>query len=232
MKTIRLNIQDLISAKAFENYKVVVLFRDPRAIMTSIKLTPDFWTAEYHEPSLLCSKMNENLANIQQQKIRILKYEDFVSKSDESIEELFTFFGIPFLAKYAQMAVKRHKRIERRETKLDYVLKKGEIAPPPKPPKNQQKTAAGQPMNFVDFYAQLVSQRKRNFFKTKKLNTLLQHGTFRYYSTYRSPAFKHDHWKDEIPAKLLSDIQDHSNACKKAIKSLNYTYFEIHENKP
>ena len=86
-------------------------------------------------------------------------------------------------------------------------------------------------MNFVDFYSQLTSVQKRKYFKAKKLNTLVEHGTYRYYSTYRTPSFKHDHWKEEIPKKLLNSIQNHSKICQKSMKLLNYSYYELNLNR-
>ena len=88
---------------------------------------------------------------------------------------------------------------------------------------------SGQKLNFLDFYSRLPSLRKRKFFKAKKINTLVEHGTFKYYSTNRSPTFQHDHWKEEIPLNLLLSIQNHSRICQKALKSLNYSYFQIPE---
>ena len=81
-------------------------------------------------------------------------------------------------------------------------------------------------MNFVDFYSQLYSEQKKKFFKAKKLNTLIEHGSFRYYSTYRTPSFRHDHWKEEIPRNLLDSIQNNSKICQKSMKLLNYSYFQ------
>ena len=80
---------------------------------------------------------------------------------------------------------------------------------------------------FPEFYSRIVGPRRRHFFKAKKLNTLVEYGSFRYYSTYRSGDFRHDHWKAEIPTSVLYAIQNASVFCKRALKLLNYEFYEI-----
>ena len=82
-------------------------------------------------------------------------------------------------------------------------------------------------MNFVDFYSQLTSVQKRKYFKAKKLNTLVEHGTYRYYSTYRTPSFKHDHWKEELSEKTSMDFQTLPK-CIEAMNLLNYSHYCCH----
>ena len=63
------------------------------------------------------------------------------------------------------------------------------------------------------------------FFKAKKINTLIEHGTFRYYSTFRTEDFRHDHWKEELSEKTLMDFQTLPK-CIEAMKLLNYSLFD------
>ena len=144
MKTIRLEVNDLVDDIAKgpfsiigPDYKVIVLFRDPRAIMTSIKLTPDFWTHEIQNEHYICSQINQNINALNKlphpvsSRIRFIKYEDFVAKSDQIIEELYEFLGISFLVPFAKQAVRNHIQPEPQEIKWDKVLE-GEIVGKPR----------------------------------------------------------------------------------------------------
>lgn len=218
MKTIRLHVEEILN---FPDFKIIVLFRDPRAVMNSIKLSPDFWTEEIHDPNFNCGQMNANFLKIPQNsdKFTILKYEDFISNPKKSIEDIYEFLGISYLNNFPFKAFQKHLEYEENEEKWNEALIKSEKIIQSKPDIFSKK---GEKMNFVDFYSHLQDERKRQFFKAKKMNTLVQHGTFRYYSTFRSPNFKPDHWKDEIPPGLLASIENRSSVCRKSLRLLDY----------
>ena len=134
MKTIRLEVDDLTEIDP--DLKVIVLFRDPRAIMTSIKLTPDFWTDENQNENYICSKINQNMAELKKLKsassrIKFVRYEDFVDQSEKTIEDLYEFLNISYLLPFTRQAIKNHIQPEPEEIKWDKLLD-GEVFEKPK----------------------------------------------------------------------------------------------------
>ena len=235
MKTIRLDVDELIEDFNKEenslidpDCKVIMLFRDPRAILTSIMLSPDYWPSDAAEEEFICKRMVKNLDAIEnapqllKSRVRILKYEDFVDNREMLASELYKFLNISYLLRFPLFALESHIE-EVLQQKWDRALE-GEII---RPKKKRIRPNPDGTVPFLDMYAQITDQRKRNFFKAKKMNTLLDKGGFRYYSTFRSSNFTHDHWKNEIPHSLLDAIQKRSMACQKALSRLGYSHFNL-----
>ena len=223
MKTIRLEVTELGNyLEKFSNLKVIFLVRDPRAIINSIHLSPDFWPEENRNSGLVCHRNSRNFLAAQKlqiefpNKIQILKYEDFIDNRLATIEKLYDFLNISYLLPYAKNNLKIHTQ-KINEPKWDRILEGEKM---PKAPK--ALTRFSKKVSFQQLYSKLKGNRKRKFFKAKKINTLIDHGSFRYYSTFRSEDFKHDHWKEELSAKHLKEIQTLPK-CQNALKLLNYS---------
>ena len=110
-----------------------VLFQnlDQRAIMTSIQLSPDYWAIENQNENFVCSKINQNMEvlNILKQipnRIKLVRYEDFVDKTEKTLEDLYEFLDISYLLPLAKLAIENHIQPEPQEIKWDKVLE-GEI---------------------------------------------------------------------------------------------------------
>ena len=234
------------------DYKVIVLFRDPRAIETSISVSPDPWTKELTNEFYMCSKIVKNYKTFEKMKnfksrIKMIKYEDFVENKFDTIHTIYNFLNITYLMKYPEKAVGKHFK-DVIEKKWDKVLE-GEVIPkhrtnthnkfynslkskyPKSSPMIIEKKFMLQkhkklPIDFMTLYKSIPSQRRRNFFKVKKLNTIVVGNTFRYYSTFRSKQFRHDHWKNEISKTLLDTIQN-SQMCRQAMENLEYQYYNM-----
>ena len=156
MKTIRLNLSDLeedmsrgSNSVIGADYKVLVLFRDPRAILNSLKLTPDFWSSEVQSEHHVCLKINRILDTISQMnssRIMTLKYEDFIEKPYKLVQDIFKFMTVPYLAPFAMKELKKHKVDDVQETKWDKVLA-GEIV---KPKTRKIKLSKGKKQKYFD----------------------------------------------------------------------------------
>ena len=46
----------------------------------------------------------------------------------------------------------------------------------------------------------------------------------KYYGTYRSKNYKHDHWKEQLNPEILKDINSNSD-CQKVLKLLSYVQY-------
>ena len=224
LKSIRLDSKELKNFMNQTNFKIIVLFRDPRAIMNSIELSPDFWTYENHNYNFICQRLSRNFQeakNLQlnyPDRIRILKYEDFIEDKMKTIHDLYEFLGISYLIPYPKLAMKKH--VQNLDDQKWTRILDGEKMP--KVPKILARPS--RKLSFPEIYSKIKGERKRKFFKAKKVNTLVEHGSFRYYSTFRSKSFQHDHWKQELSLKHLLDIQN-SSYCKKTFELLNYALY-------
>ena len=227
LKSIRLDLTELKSFVNQTSYKIVVLFRDPRAIMNSIELSPDFWTNENHDHNFICQKLSRNFQeakNLQLKypdKVRILKYEDFIEEKLKTVKDLYDFLGISYLVPYPKVALRKH--VQNLDSQKWTKIFAGEKMPKiPEVPKFLARPS--KKLSFSEIYSKIKGERKRKFFKAKKFNTLVEHGSFRYYSTFRSKAFQHDHWKQELSMKNILDLQN-SSYCKKSMHMLNYSLY-------
>ena len=61
-------------------------------------------------------------------RIKLVKYEDFVGQTENTLEDLYKFLGLSYLLPFAKHAVKNHIQAEPQEIKWDKVLK-GENIP-------------------------------------------------------------------------------------------------------
>ena len=61
-------------------------------------------------------------------RIKLVKYEDFVGQSENTMEDLYKFLGLSYLLPFAKHAVKNHIQAEPQEIKWDKVLE-GENIP-------------------------------------------------------------------------------------------------------
>ena len=227
IKTIRLEFTEFSEffLKNSKNLKIIFLLRDPRAIINSINLSPDFWPEENHNLKLICDKNLKNflkakkLQKLFPGKIEILKYEDFIENKLKIIEKLYEFLNISYLLPFAKNNLKNHIQ-KNFESKLDQIFEGEKIPQAPK-----SLTRFSKKLSFQEFYSKLKGKHKKKFFKAKKINTLIEHGTFRYYSTFRTEDFRHDHWKEELSEKTLMDFQTLPK-CIETMKLLNYSFFD------
>jgi hypothetical protein len=249
MKTIRLDVEDLVQdlrkkSKSLvdPDYKVIVLFRDPRGIMTSVKVSPDFWNDDVNNANWICSQIIKNFEAIQSlgmdSRVQIVKYEDLVDDKLSVFQSLYKFMNISYLMPFPRYYMNEHIKAEQ-EKKWNKVLEGENIPAPQEPPKmflaqrlkNKFKARASNvTQSFEEFYSKLSTKRKKKFFKAKKFNTLLDGGMYRYYSTNRAEDFRHDHWKEEIPQWLLDEIQEKSKLCQKAMNLLGYEKYHMTNN--
>ena len=226
MKTIRLELAELPEKylKNSSNLKIIFLLRDPRAIINSINLSPDFWPEENHNLGLICDKNSKNFFKAQKlqklfpNKIKILKYEDFIDNKLQTLGKLYDFLNISYLLPFAKNNLKNHTQKNFKQ-KWDRILE-GEK----NPQALKSLTRFSKKMSFQELYSKLKGNRKKNFFKAKKINTLIDHGSFRYYSTFRNEDFRHDHWKEELSEKTSMDFQTLPK-CIEAMNLLNYSFF-------
>ena len=61
-------------------------------------------------------------------RIKLVKYEDFVGQTENTLEDLYKFLGLSYLLPFAKHAVNNHIQAEPQETKWDKVLE-GENIP-------------------------------------------------------------------------------------------------------
>ena len=61
-------------------------------------------------------------------RIKLVKYEDFVGQTENTLEDLYKFLGLSYLLPFAKHAVKNHIQAEPQEIKWDKVLE-GENVP-------------------------------------------------------------------------------------------------------
>ena len=96
-------------------------------------LSPDYWTIENQNENFVCAKINQNMVALNKlrhvsDRIKLVKYEDFVGQSENTMEDLYKFLGLSYLLPFAKHAVKNHIQAEPQETKWDKVLE-GENIP-------------------------------------------------------------------------------------------------------
>ena len=249
VKTIRLELQELIEDITIGNasiidpdYKIIVLFRDPRAIENSFTVSPDPWVEDLSNQVYVCSKIVKNLKTLKQimgvssssysSRIKMIKYEDLVEHKEETVRDLYNFLNISYLLQYPHHAIsKRFKDVN--EEKLwnktlpgEKVYKTSKKRPFSRYFEKGRSSEPQIPLEFEKFLKKIPTSRRKKFFKAKKLNTVTVGNTFRYYSTNRSKKFRHDHWKNEISKTLLDTIQNNS-ICQDAMESLNYKWFNL-----
>ena len=99
--------------------------------MTSIQLSPDYWAIENQNENFVCSKINQNMDVLNMLKhipnrIKLVRYEDFVDKTEKTLEDLYEFLDISYLLPLAKLAIENHIQPEPQEIKWDKVLE-GEI---------------------------------------------------------------------------------------------------------
>ena len=96
-------------------------------------LSPDYWTIENQNENFVCAKINQNLVALNKlrhvsNRIKLVKYEDFVGQTENTLEDLYKFLGLSYLLPFAKHAVKNHIQAEPQEIKWDKVLE-GENIP-------------------------------------------------------------------------------------------------------
>ena len=155
-------------------------------------------------------------------RIKVIKYEDLIDHKSEIIKDIYKFLNIEYLFSYPEKAIANHFKDDI-EQKWNKALE-GEIISK-KVAQYANKGFKG-PVPFEKMYHSIPSKRRRQFFKAKKLNTIVEGGSFRYYSTLRSKNFQHDHWKNEISKRLLDKIEN-NKVCKEAMAQLKYKPFNM-----
>ena len=155
-------------------------------------------------------------------RIKLIKYEDLIDHKSETIKDIYKFLDIEYLFGYPEKAIGNHFKDDI-DQKWNKALE-GEIISK-KVAQYVNKGFKG-PVPFEKMYHSIPSKRRRQFFKAKKLNTIVEGGSFRYYSTLRSKDFQHDHWKNEISKRLLDKIEN-NKVCKEAMTQLNYKPFNM-----
>ena len=55
-------------------------------------------------------------------RIKLVKYEDFVGQTENTLEDLYKFLGLSYLLPFAKHAIKNHIHAEPQEIKWDKVL--------------------------------------------------------------------------------------------------------------
>ena len=105
MKTVRLRLHltETVVQDQSLDVSVVLLVRDPRAVLESRKRNKEIFNCtECNDPKVLCSDMladfmaAKNLMKKYPRKYRMLRYEDLVMDPLKVSEELFEFYKIPF----------------------------------------------------------------------------------------------------------------------------------------
>ena len=79
--------------------KLLVLFRDPRAIISSVLNSPEkfSWSSKHSEPNYICSRQKEALDQVKNssKNVLIVKYEALVTNSHQAITRIAKFLGLP-----------------------------------------------------------------------------------------------------------------------------------------
>jgi len=97
VKTIRLHFRELEEAAAEgvflpDDAKIILLARDPRAVLASMKRgPPEDWQRELSRPEEICARMAEDAEkaySMWNEGVRVVHYEDLVSDRDRTLESV------------------------------------------------------------------------------------------------------------------------------------------------
>ena len=117
VKLVRVRLSSLRPIVAEDpGIKIVWLVRDPRPVMNSRRTTVKWCTTDYcSQPRYHCHDMNENaesfnsLATEFPGRVRILRYEDLATDTDNRVKNLFDFVGLQMTSEVLKF-VEEHTR--------------------------------------------------------------------------------------------------------------------------
>ena len=214
---------------------MIYLTRDPRGSINSLLQSPEFWTGQkFANVTFACDRLhsdiqaaNEILKNGKiNSRFKVVRYEDIVDRSTETVSSIYSFIGAKILLPYAFQYIDEHQM-----NAIDI---------------DQYYSIPNHHNHSLSL--KIINPKERNLyvnalFKTGKLKSSSTHNisnsnnsvleqailqafisreiTNKYYSQNRIRGFKHDHWKHELPKDYLYNIEHQSN-CIQSMKILGY----------
>merc|ERR1712062_2362 len=238
-KLFRLRMSDILvelenpeSSSLGPDFKVILLQRDPRATINSLKREIHEWLPGAASPQKICGNLYEDYTAVIQMKNRVmqnriltLKYEDMVLEPYLTTSKLYQFINASKEdLKYAYAYIQSHSQLQedsqsseeeaRSLTKaaLGISLTKRKI-------RLESQWRLGQ-LSRIEF-----EKAKKNSsyvpISPKEFDIKRQMRIQKYYDTHRSRDFQHDHWKHELSNETLREIMTEP-LCQKVLKMLDY----------
>ena len=225
---------------------MILLLRDPRATIHSINQQTQEWISGTSNPSTICrngvsdymavrevikfrnlllkffipayfSFQNPDLSN----RVMVLKYEDLVENPLDNVKRLFEFVNARQHLSYARYYLHNHMRTQSGISAKNFI--------------NQSKNVNSMNRQIkMNFFLEIVNHKKNGSltnneyeqaiqtFFSSSVNHIKSKGIIqKYYSTYRSKKFKHDHWRKEIDEEILHTVNSNEQ-CQTFMNLLGY----------
>lgn len=206
VKCIRLRLCELTSAisndenrhlEGLAGTKIILLVRDPRAVLTSISFAPDHWEQKFRNASRVCLNILQDLDAWSEMHFKndifLLKYEDLASSPKQVSSNLAQFLETPELINLIHSEIKKHVLDPHTSRIFRYRYS------------NIGKSPWLSPQELA-----------------RSKNKAIIGGTWRYYGTIRENDFDFDGWKNKISRVLLQEI-NLTPTCQQVFKRLNYS---------
>ena len=222
LKSIRLDVNDLQSLlQQVDNFKIIGLVRDPRAVIMSLLGSPEKWSERMADMKTICRKVVAFSRSIERlgDQLMVLKYEDMMENINGAINDLITFTQVPKGVKSNMKAfVKNHKLSQvfaNDNPHLPSEIRKTKI---------REKRSLKSMDDFLraQTLREEISKANWKFLRTKNLNKKSDGGGWYFYGINRHTAFNYNHWKEEMSPKVLEAIEQDPD-CQEAIIMSNYT---------
>ena len=146
-------------------------------------------------------------------KFQVVKYEDLVENPERNIRSLFRFFDVRNIESFVQAAAAKLEEFQKPEPRtFERIAKRVQLD-------------RLQLQKLMGLYGQQRVRRSVQGLDDSEATLKLRRKSYgyllEYYGTYRKLNFTHDHWKTELPAKILAEIQNNAE-CKRALQLLKY----------
>ena len=150
----------------------------------------------------------------------VLKYEDLVEHPLDNVKRLFEFVNATQHLGYAKYYLHNHRRTQFGISAKSFITQ------------SKNLNSVNRQIK-MDFFLDIVNHKKngslthteyekaiKTFFSSS-VNHQKSKGLQKYYSTYRSKKFKHDHWRKEIDNETLYSVNSNEN-CQTLMNLLGY----------